>query len=267
MSQNRLLRLCSPLLQRSLQNVQPLNYNCSAMILMGVISVALVENLLRPLNCWSRSRVILAPRRSPFITRSVAFAAVLTCLASASTPHAEALDITTSAATDKALYDYESRYPLHRGYMYCLVAIEYSGDYQSRFCPGSRGAIILAQRALKQPILDMHDDGELRRILLMIAKSAKDSRAVQPEHGAKAPVPSGTLDHISRRYEKKNVEQPFLYCYADILYFAEPDSAYCRYTIAKLNLDLFEDGERILPDGDSPVLFSILKSIISKEKP
>ncbi|PDT30768.1 hypothetical protein CO660_05325 [Rhizobium sp. L9] len=119
---------------------------------------------------------------------------------------------------------------------------------------------------MKQPLLDLHDDGELRRILLMFAKFAQASRDAQPEHGVQAPVAPSTLEHISRQYEKTGVERPFLYCYADILYFADPDSAYCRYAIAKINLELFEEGEGVLPDRDVPVLFSILKSIILKEK-
>ncbi|MGO6943159.1 hypothetical protein [Rhizobium johnstonii] len=247
--------------------MQPMHYEYRTTILMGVLSVAVVEFLAKLRNREGRPLSIPGLQASPLVRAPFAAVALLAPLVFASAAYAASSDTAATAAADKALYAYVSRHPLHRGYMYCLVAIEYSGDYQSRFCPGSRGAIILAQKALKQPLLDMHDDGELRRILLMIAKSAKESRDAQPEYGAEAPVAPSTLEHIYRRYEKDGVEQPFLYCYADILYFAESDNAYCRYTIAKLNVELFEGSERLLPDDDPPVLFSILKSIISKEKP
>ncbi|EJZ20255.1 hypothetical protein RCCGEPOP_16058 [Rhizobium sp. Pop5] len=244
--------------------MQPLNYHYSAMILMGVIFVALVATFLRPLNCWWLLRLIRAPRSSPLTTTFVVFAALLASLAFASTSHAEALDTT---ASDKALYAHVSRYPLHRGYMYCLVAIEYSGDYQGRFCPGNRLLIGRAQKALNQPILDLHDDAELRRILLAISRFAKEGRDAQPEQGAQTPVASSSRDQITKYYKKEPAEQPFLYCYADILYFADVGSAYCRYTIAKFNLLLFEESEPLLPDHDPAVLFSMLKSILLREKP
>ncbi|MBB4112777.1 hypothetical protein FHT80_002096 [Rhizobium sp. BK226] len=198
----------------------------------------------------------------------VAFASVtlLASLAFAWAPHAAPSNSAATEAADKALYAYITRYPLHRGYLYCLVSIEYTGDFQSRFCPGSRVAIVMAQKALNQPIVDFHDDKELRRILLMISKNAKDDRASQPEQGTKTVGP-GSLGYLYRLHEKDRIEPAFLYCYSDILFFAEFETACCRYSVAKFNLELFEGSEQLLPERDAPVLFSVLKSIISKEKP
>ncbi|MGB8290112.1 hypothetical protein ELI13_37310 [Rhizobium ruizarguesonis] len=246
--------------------MQPMHYEYMAIVPMGVLSVALVEFLARLLHHWLLSATSPAVERWRLIARSVAFVGVLTSLTFASASYAVSSDTTATAATDQALYAYLTQRPLHRGYMYCLVAIEYSGDYQGRFCPGSRLLIRWAQKALNQTVLDLKDDAELRRILLFIAKSAKDGRDAQPEQGAQIRVAPRSLDQISRLYQKEPAEQPFLYCYADILYFAESDSAYCRYTIAKLNLRLFEESEPLLADRDPVLLFSILKSIVAKEK-
>ncbi|MBX4999038.1 hypothetical protein [Rhizobium lentis] len=185
---------------------------------------------------------------------------LLASLAFASAPRAAPSDTAATEAADKALYAYITRHPLHRGYLYCLVSIEYTGDFQSRFCPGSRVAIILAQKDLNQPILDFHDDEELRRILLMIAQNAKGDRASQPEQGTKYAVSPGSLDYLYRLHEKDKIEPAFLYCYSDVLFFAKFETAYCRYSG-------FEGREQLLPEHDAPLLFSVLKSIISKENP
>ncbi|AIC28083.1 hypothetical protein IE4771_CH02989 [Rhizobium etli bv. mimosae str. IE4771] len=235
-------------------------------VLMGVC-VAVVEFLAGRLNRGLPLRANYAFRHSG--TLRVAFASVtlLASLAFASGSHAASSETASTEATDKALYDYVTRRPLHRGYLYCLVSIEYTGDFQSRFCPGSRVAIVLAQKALKQPILDFHDDTELQRILQMIAKNAKEGRATQPEFGSKSAVGPGSIDYLYRLHEKDRLEPAFIYCYSDILFFGEFESAYCRYSVAKFNLELFEGGEQLLPERDASVVFSVLKSIISKEKP
>jgi len=229
--------------------------------------VAVVGILAVVLNRWLPLKATGAFRQSPKIRVAFASVTLLASLAFAWAPHAAPSNTAATEAADKALYAYITRYPLHRGYLYCLVSIEYTGDFQSRFCPGSRVAIVMAQKALNQPILDFHDDAELRRILLMIAKHANDGRASQPEQGTKTAVSPGSLDYLYQLYQKDKLETALLYCYSDILYFAESDSAYCRYSIAKFNLDLFEGSEQLLPERDAPVLFSVLKSIISKEKP
>lgn len=184
----------------------------------------------------------------------------------ASSLYATSRDVAAASTSDKALYDYVSQYPLHRGYMYCHVAIEYSSDYKNRFCPGSRIFIRIAQRALKQPALDTHDDPELRRILDFIAKSVSESQDPGPKQGLHASLPPRSLALLVELYKQNRPEEQFLYCYADIAYFTDPQSAYCRYTLAKLNLQLFEGQEQQIADHDTASLFLILHDVILKEK-
>ncbi|MBX4986745.1 hypothetical protein HJB75_14685 [Rhizobium lentis] len=250
-----------------LQDIQLSDYKNTLIVARVGYGVAVVGILPGLLNRWLPLKATGAFQQSPKIR--VAFAAVtlLASLAFASAPRAAPSDTASTEAADKALYAYITRHPLHRGYLYCVVSIEYTGDFQSRFCPGSRVAIILAQKALNQPILDFRDDEELRRILLMIAQNAKDDRPSQPEQGTQSAVSPGSLDYLYRLHEKDRIEPAFLYCYSDILFFAKFETAYCRYSVAKFNLELFEGREQLLPEHDAPLLFSVLKSIISKEKP
>jgi hypothetical protein len=176
-----------------------------------------------------------------------------------------AQDSMATPESDRLLYEYITKQPIHRGYMYCHVTIEYSSDYENRFCPGSRIFILMAQRALKQPTLDTHDDAELRRILgyladALVAKRPSGPRLVPPIEG---PV-ALSLARLSDLHESTTPDETFYYCYAEITYFDYPESPYCRYALAKLNVQLFEgQGPQI---HDDAALYAILNAIIVKER-
>ncbi len=92
---------------------------------MGVLSVALSAEFR---NQGSMSRLTRAPQRSALVVRPALFVALLASPAFTSAPHAAPSETVDTAATDKASYDNVSRYPLRRGYICCLIGIEYFGD-------------------------------------------------------------------------------------------------------------------------------------------
>jgi hypothetical protein len=72
------------------------------------------------------------------------------------------------------------------------------------------------------------------------------------------------LARLSDLHESTTPDETFYYCYAEITYFDYPESPYCRYALAKLNVQLFEgQGPQI---HDDAALYAILNAIIVKER-